>query len=126
MKALNIIASAYRATVEEQDDTIVWLSHAMKGAGAAADVLLRGNAVNYAVRGQDAAGLAFGNWTQTQPPHIEHDIASLCAKGVAVHVLADDLARRGLEGAPLVAGVQPLRGDALAALLAGYDRVWHW
>ena len=123
MKALNIIASAYRATVEEQDDTIVWLTHAMKGAGAAVDVLLRGNAVNYAVRGQNAAGLAFGAWTQTQPPQIEHDIASLCAKGVAVHVLADDLARRGLEGAALVAGGRAVRVDRRAAVpgRAGQD-----
>jgi len=126
MKTLNIIASAYRATVEEQDDTIVWLTHAMKGAGAGIDVLLRGNAVNYAVRGQNAAGLAFGGWQQTQPPRIEHDVAGLLAKGVVVHVLADDLQRRGLESTPLIDGVQPLRGDALAALLVGYDRVWHW
>jgi intracellular sulfur oxidation DsrE/DsrF family protein len=126
MKTLNIIASAYRATIEEQDDTIVWICHAMKGAGADVDVLLRGNAVNYALRGQDANGLAFGTWTQTQPPHIEHDIASLCAKGVAVHAMADDVARRGLVDAALVDGVRLVSADALPALLAGYDRVWHW
>jgi hypothetical protein len=126
MKVLNIIASAYRATVEEQDDTIVWITHAMKGAGAPLDVLLRGNAVNYAVQDQDAAGLAFGGWQQTQPPRIAHDIAGLIAKGVTVHALAEDLDRRGLEGAALVPGVQRVGGDALAALLAGYDHVWHW
>lgn len=126
MKTLNIIASAYRATIEEQDDTIAWLCHAMKGAGADVDVLLRGNAVNYAVRGQDAQGLSFGTWAQTQPPRIEHDIASLCAKGVAVHVLADDAARRGLGGVPMVEGVRTVSADALPGLLAGYDRIWHW
>jgi len=80
MKVLNIIESAYRATTEEQDDTIVWLSHTLKAAGADLGVLLRGNAVNYAVRGQDAAGLAFGAWRQTQPPRLANDIAALPTK----------------------------------------------
>ena len=126
MKALNIVASAYRATLEEQDDTIVWLSHAMRGAGAQVDLLLRGNAVNYAVRGQDAAGLVFGAWKQTEPPRIENDLAGLIAKGATVHVVADDLERRGLEGVALVEGVKPLRKAALPELMSGYDRVWHW
>ena len=126
MKALHIVESAYRATIEEQDDTIVWICHAMKGAGAQVDVLLRGNAVNYAVRGQNAKGLAFGSWTQTQPPQLEHDITSLCNKGVAVHVMADDVARRGLTNVAMVEGVRMVPGDEVPALLAGYDRVWHW
>jgi intracellular sulfur oxidation DsrE/DsrF family protein len=126
VKTLNIIACAYRATLEEQDDTVVWLTHALKGAGADVDVLLRGNAVNYAVPQQDAGGLAFGAWAQTEPPRLAHDIESLVAKGVAVHALAEDLDRLGLEGASLVAGVRAVPRRALAALLGGYDRVWHW
>jgi hypothetical protein len=126
MKALNIVESAYRATLEEQDDTIVWLTHAMRGAGAQIDLLLRGNAVNYAVCGQDASGLAFGRWKQTQPPRIEHDLASLIAKGASVYALRDDLNRRGLEGAALVEGVKPLSMQAFAQMMAGYERVWHW
>ena len=59
MKTLQIIRSAYRCTIEEQDDTAV---------------LLRGAAVNYAVTGQDASGLAFGGVAQTCPPRIDRDV----------------------------------------------------
>jgi sulfur relay (sulfurtransferase) DsrF/TusC family protein len=126
MKVLSIVESAYRATVEEQDDTIVWLTHAMKGAGAAVDVVLRGDAVNYAVRGQDASGLSFGGWRQTEPPRLDQQIASLVAKGVAVFALARDLTERGLTQPDLLPGVQPLELAALAELMPRYDRVWHW
>ena len=126
MKALNIIESAYRATIEEQDDTIVWLTHAMKGAGADLAVLLRGNAVNYAALGQDAAGLAFGGWRQTQPPRIRDDISSLVAKGVPVYALAEDLAQRGLGPADIVNGVERVSRDNLPEILGKFDQIWHW
>jgi intracellular sulfur oxidation DsrE/DsrF family protein len=126
MKVLNIVESAYRATTEEQDDTIVWLTHAMKGAGADLGVLLRGNAVNYAVRGQDASGLAFGGWRQTQPPQLAHDIAALIEKGVAVHALEEDLTAHGVQPDELVPGVERVTRDALAGLFAAHDQIWHW
>ncbi len=56
MKALQIVEAAYRGTIEEQDDTIIWLTHAMKGAGGDLDLLLRADSVNYAAKGQDASG----------------------------------------------------------------------
>jgi sulfur relay (sulfurtransferase) DsrF/TusC family protein len=126
MRALNIIESAYRATIEEQDDTIVWLTHALKGAGADLAVLLRGNAVNYAAPGQNAAGLSFGDWKQTQPPRIGDDVSSLVAKGVAVYALAEDLADRGLGPGDIINGIERVERASLPQLLAGYDQIWHW
>jgi sulfur relay (sulfurtransferase) DsrF/TusC family protein len=126
MKLLQVVACAYRATIEEQDDTILWLSQAMKGAGAELDVLLRANAVNYAALGQDASGLKFGDWQQTQPPRIADDVARLVSKGVAVYVVAEDLTERGLGNAAMVDGTMRVERAALPHLMAGYDQVWHW
>ncbi len=126
MKVLQVIEAAYRATLEEQDDTIVWLTHAMKGAGADLDVLLCGNAVNYAVKGQDASGLSFGDWQQTQPPDIAGDIAGLVGKGIEMFVVEEDAAARGLGNAELVDGVNRLARGGIPALLDKYDQIWHW
>ena len=126
MKVLNIIESAYRATIEEQDDNIVWMMHTLKGAGATLDVVLRGDAVGYAARGQDASGLAFGSWQQTEPPRIDQQLGSLVAKGATVYALADDLVERGLAPGDLLPGVLALQQPALAGLLPQYDCVWHW
>ncbi len=126
MRALNIVETAYRATLEEQDDTIVWLSHAMLGAGAELGVLLRGNAVSYAVLQQDASGLAFGDLRQTQPPELAEDVAKLIAKQTPVYVVEEDLAERGIGSEELIPGLTPISRSGLAALMDDFDQVWHW
>jgi hypothetical protein len=125
-KILQIVESAYRATLEEQDDPVLWLATALKGNGVALDLLLRGNAVNYLVRGQDASGLQFGERRQTQPPRLADDIKRLVDKGVAVYYLEDDVRRRGIDRAELTEGAQPIAAHALPELLAGYQQVWQW
>jgi hypothetical protein len=125
-RILNVIESAYRGTLEEQDDTVVWITHAMKGAGADLGVLLRGAAVNYAVRGQDASGLAFGDKRQTQPPRVAEDLAALVAKGVEVRVLQEDAQERGLAHPEMVEGMIAVRSAELPRLFETYDQVWCW
>jgi len=126
MKALNVVETAYRATLEEQDDPIVWLMHAMKGAGADLAVLLRGNAVNYAAKRQDASGLCFGTERQTEPPRLAEQVAGLCGKGVAVYIVGEDLAERGLESSDIIDGLTSISRSQLPRLMAAYDQVWHW
>ena len=126
MKALNIIESAYRATLEEQDDTIVWLTHAMKGAGADLDVLLKGNAINYGVKHQDASGLSFGTMTQKHPPKIGQDLQNLIEKGVQVYIVEEDVAERGIERNELINGLKPISRSGVAKLLNDYGHIWHW
>src|SRR5690349_14820652 len=126
MKVLNIVEAAFRGTLEEQDDTVIWITHAMKGANADIDVLLRGNAVNYAVRMQDASGLSFGGMRQTQPPQLADDLVKLRGKGAKIFVVEDALQERGIEASELIEGVDFVSRARLANLFAGYDQVWHW
>ncbi len=126
MKTLSIIETAYRATLEEQDDTIVWITHAMKGAGAELGVLLRGNAVNYAVKAQTVAPLSFGGRSQANAPDIAGAVAGLVGKGVEVFVVQDDLEARGIAAGDLIDGLKPVALSDLPGLLESHDRIWHW
>jgi len=126
MRVLQVIESAYRCTIEEQDDPAVWITHAMSGAGARLDVLLRGNAVNYALTGQNAAGLRFGAVEQTQPPRIDHEISKLVDKGANVYVILEDSMERGISPDRHVDGIHSVSREDIPRLFDGYDQVWHW
>lgn len=125
-RTLQIIDTPYRCTIEEQDDPAVWITHVMKEAGGDFGLLLRGSAVNYAVKGQDASGLRFGEKQQTQPPRIEGDIAKLVGKGVPVYVVEDDAIERGIEPGELVKGIQSVGRSGVAKLFDEYEQIWHW
>jgi sulfur transfer complex TusBCD TusB component (DsrH family) len=126
-KTLNIVESAYRAVVEEQDDTILWLLAAMQGAGAQHTVLLRGNAVNYAVAGQGAPALEVGAWKQTQAPRMDRDVLDLIEnRKIPVLIVQEDLAARGIDAAELIPGVTLVPQSAIAGLFVEHELVSHW
>ena len=126
MKVLNIVETAYRATLEEQDDPVVWILHAMKGAGADHSVVLSGNAVNYAVMAQGVPPLMFGDKVQKHAPRIAEQVASLVAKGVQVMVVRECLTARGIDEEELMDGLALVKQGALPKVMNGYDQVWHW
>jgi intracellular sulfur oxidation DsrE/DsrF family protein len=125
-KILSIVERAYHGTIEEQDDTILWVSHMIKNAGADISVLLRGNAVNYAVVGQDASGLQFGEVKMEVAPTLDKDVQSLIGAGVPVHVVREDLEDRGISQGEIVQGLQLVSRSEVAGLYDSHDSIWHW
>jgi sulfur relay (sulfurtransferase) DsrF/TusC family protein len=126
MKHLNIVSSAYRATIEEQDDTVVWISHAMRNAGAEIDLLLSGAAVNYSVRGQSVEPLNLGGRAQKHAPDVHAQVREFCGNGSKVYAVQEDLDERSIDHRSLLQEVELIGRKDLPGLLSGYDQVWHW
>lgn len=125
-KYLSVVERAYHGTIEEQDDTILWITHMIRNAGGDVHVLLRANSVNYAVAGQDASGLRFGHLEMRVPPRIDHDVEALVQAGSMVYAVREDLAERGIEPGELVRGVELIGRRDVARLFDQHDQIWHW
>lgn len=125
-KILCVVETPYRGTQEEQDDATLWLTHALKKAGSSMGVLLRGNAVNYAVAGQDPVGVVIGKLPIERPPYPNKDLLKMKEAGIPVHVVREDAEERGISLKSLVKDFKLVRSRELPRLFSDYDQVWHW
>lgn len=125
-KVLSVIDTAYRATLEEQDDTAVWFNHILRQSGADITILLTGNAVNYAVRGQQPPPLSFGTASIDFPPRLDQDLLKASDAGVKLVLLRDDADQRGIPDSALIPEAEQISRDQLADFIDGFDLVWHW
>lgn len=126
MKILSIVETAFRATLEEQDDAALWCCGALQRAGMTIDILLRGNAVGYVVKGQDATGVRIGKATIEHPRILDHDLRAMKSAGAAVRVVREDLEERGISADEVTTDFELVSRAQLADIIRGYDQVWHW
>ena len=125
-KILSVVERAYHGTLEEQDDTILWMTHILKNAGADITVLLRSNAVNYAVKGQDASGINIGGVPLSHPPKMDEDLVNIMSAGIDAYAVSEDIEERGIRQDELVSGIKLVSRSGLADLFDDHDSIWHW
>ncbi len=125
-KILSVVETAYRGTLEEQDDTSIWFTHILKNSGAEVSILLKSNAVNYAVKGQNASGLEFGGSSVPRSPKIDHDLSKMIEQGVPVYLIEEDAKDRGIADAELISGIRVISNSKLAQLFGEFDKIWYW
>ena len=123
---LCICEQGYRASVEEQDDTVIWMTHMLQKNGVKTALLLRSSATNYANLGQQSVGVQFGDWKQAHPADFPRDLARYRADGGVVFVLKEDVASYGLSETDLVEGVAIISRASVAGLVSEYDQISFW
>ena len=126
MRTLHLLRTAYRATIEEQDDPVLWLLRSLAANGQLLDIVLCGAAVSYLAANQSSATFAIADRPLARPPDVRDDLASAVADGIGVFYVAEDARRRFLAPAQLLPGATPVALAELGDMLRRYRRVHAW
>lgn len=124
-KILSVLSHTEYGNLEDSDIGL-FASAFSSVAGQSLALLLREDAVNYAVRGQDGTGIRIAG-TVVQPGFlIETDLKSLRQANISVYAVGEDLEERGIKKEDLIEGVQLLSGKQLGRFVDQFDTVWNW
>ncbi len=124
-KILSVLAHTEYGNLEDSDIGL-FASAFAPVAGQHMSLLLREDAVNYAVRGQDGTGIRIAG-TVVQPGFmIETDLQSVNQANVPVYAVREDLAERGIKPEDVIGGVKLVSAKEIGRLIDQADVVWNW
>jgi sulfur transfer complex TusBCD TusB component (DsrH family) len=124
-KILSVLSHTEYGNLEDSDIGL-FASAFAPVAGQQLALVLREDAVNYAVRGQDGTGIRIAG-TLIQPGFlIETDLRSLGQSNIPVYAIREDLQERGIDSADVVEGVKLMSKKELGKLVDQFDSVWNW
>lgn len=124
-KILSVLSHTEYGNLEDSDIGLFASAFAAV-AGNPLSVLLREDAVNYAVRGQNGSGIKIAGATVQPGFMIESDLAAVGEARTPLYAIREDLVERGIPADELVRGVKLLGRDDLGRFVDGFDAVWNW
>ena len=89
-------------------------------------LLLREDAVNYAVRGQDGSGIKVAGAVVQPGFMIETDLKAVQQTKIPVYAIREALEERGIKPEELIPGVQLLSNNEFGKFVDRFDTVWNW
>jgi len=124
-KILSVLSHTEYGNLEDSDIGL-FASAFAPVAGQSMSLLLREDAVNYAVRGQDGTGIRIAG-TVVQPGFmIETDLQSVNQANVPVYAVREDLAERGIKPDDVIGNVKLVSAKEIGRLIDQADVVWNW
>jgi sulfur transfer complex TusBCD TusB component (DsrH family) len=124
-KILSILSHTEYGNLEDSDIGL-FASAFAPVAGQQLALLLREDAVNYAVRGQDGTGIKVAG-TPIQPGFlIETDLRSVNQSNIPVYVGREDVEERGIKPNELIDSVKLMSAKELGKLVDQFDTIWNW
>jgi sulfur transfer complex TusBCD TusB component (DsrH family) len=110
----------------EDSDIGLFASAFAPVAGQSLALLLREDAVNYAVKGQDGSGITIAGATVQPGFMIEADLQAVSQAKIPVYAVEEDLDERGIGKTDLIPGVQVVGRAGMGKLVDRFDTVWNW